>query len=450
MADMTTPIADFLKAYAERKTARFHMPGHKGKRFLGIEPYDITEITGADVLYHAEGIIAESEDNASRLFDTAHTFYSTEGSTLAIKAMLSLALTAKGGTARKTILASRGAHKAFLYAAAWLDFDIKWLLPEENCHLCASSVSKEAVMAALSESESSISAVYLTSPDYLGNLCDVKGIANVCREANIPLLVDNAHGAYLAFDDENRHPIALGATMCCDSAHKTLPVLTGGAYLHIAKDADPIYLENARAALASFASTSPSYLIMASLDLCNRYLAEGYRARYRAFVLSLDALKARLCEKGFVLLLGEPLKLTLDCTKVGTTGFALAAYLGERGIECEFYDHDYLVLMATPENSTDDLERLEKVLLAYAIKEPIACEMAPRITLPPVAMTVREAMLSPSEMLDAAVSLGRIAASPTVSCPPAIPIVVSGERITEESVALFKHYGIDTVSVVKE
>ena len=101
----------------------------------------------------------------------------------------------------------------------------------------------------------------------------------VCKTYDTPLLVDNAHGAYLAFLEENRHPIALGATMCCDSAHKTLPVLTGGAYLHISKDAPESFVRSARSMLALFASTSPSYLILASLDRCNASLADGYEKK---------------------------------------------------------------------------------------------------------------------------------------------------------------------------
>lgn len=453
MTDMTTPIADFVRQYQESGAIRFHMPGHKGTPFLGAEPFDITEIDGADVLYAADGIIDESEQNASRLFGTAHSFYSTEGSTLAIKAMLSLAITAwrrASKQARPTVLAARNVHKAFIYAAAWLDFDVKWLLPEEASHLCACNVSKEAVGAALSDCESEIAAVYLTSPDYLGNLLDIKGIAEVCQKANIPLLVDNAHGAYLAFHTENRHPIALGATMACDSAHKTLPVLTGGAYLHIAKGTDPYFVENARAALASFASTSPSYLILSSLDLGNRYLSDGYRDKYARCLLTLDEVKKALTHHGFVLTGDEPLKLVIRVSAIGASGTSLAAYLKKEGIIAEFADRDYLVLMVTPENTDAELWRLSKVLLRYPIANRYEEKAALSVTLAPVACSIREAILAPAETVSVRDALGRIAASPAVSCPPAIPIVVSGEVITEDAIALFERYGIDTVSVIKQ
>ena len=451
MADVKTPIADFVYKYAEKETARFHMPGHKGVPFLGIEPFDITEITGADVLYAAEGLIAESENNASRLFGTAHSFYSTEGSTLAIKAMLSLVAT-YSGKERPIVLAARNVHKAFVYAAAFLDLDVEWLYPSENTHLCACPVTKEAVKQALSESESEISAVYLTSPDYLGNLADVKGIAEVCREYRVPLLVDNAHGAYLNFHTENWHPIALGATMTADSAHKTLPVLTGGAYLHIAKDADLYFVQNARAALASFASTSPSYLTLASLDLANRYLSDNYRENYTRCLARIEAFLRVLDRAGIAYRHGEPLKVTLVLRSMGVTGDALAAYLHRNGIEVEFYDSEYLVLMITPENSEDDFVRLESALLSFPFSKADTDDRSPFPSFSfslPRAMTVRRALLSPSETVAIEDAEGRIAASPTLSCPPAIPIAVSGEVITKEAVALFQKYGIETVSVVR-
>jgi len=450
MADLVTPIADFVFHYAEKQNARFHMPGHKGVPFLGIEPFDITEIAGADVLYAADGMINQSENAATELFGTAHSFYSTEGSTLAIKAMLSL-VAVRSGKERPTVLCARNVHKAFVYAAAFLDLDVKWLFPRENTHLCACQVTKEDVKRALSESESEISAVYLTSPDYLGNLADVKGIAEVCRERNIPLLVDNAHGAYLAFHTENLHPIHLGATMTADSAHKTLPVLTGGAYLHIAKDADPYFVKNARSALASFASTSPSYLTLASLDLANRYLTEGYETKYAACLENITALLSHLDEMGIAYRHGEPLKITIDARSLSATGTVIAEHLRENGVEVEFFDRELLVLMVTPENDRVDFVRLERALASFSPKEDnqrALSDNTPATFSPICAMSIRRALLSPAETVSIGQAEGRIAASPTVSCPPAIPIVVSGEVITKEAIALFKHYDIDSVSVV--
>ena len=266
---MRTPIVDFVKAYADADVSRFHMPGHKGRAMLGCEPYDITEIKGADVLSDADGVIAESEAYASALFG-ARSFYSTEGSTLCIKTMLALVASESKRQTRPLILAARNVHKAFVYACALLDLRVEWLDPATPAHLCACPITARDVEKALDAMQEKPAAVYLTSPDYLGNLADVEGIAKVCRARSIPLLIDNAHGAYLRFLEPSQHPISLGATMCCDSAHKTLPVLTGGAYLHLSPDA-PFDAQTVRRRMALFASTSPSYLILQSLDLCNRY-----------------------------------------------------------------------------------------------------------------------------------------------------------------------------------
>ena len=132
---MKTPIADFVKRYAESDISRFHMPGHKGKAHLGCEALDITEIDGADVLYSACGIIEKSEEYTSSLFHSAHTFYSAEGSSLVIKAMLGIIKSTKKDGERPIILAARNVHKAFIYACALLDLDVEWLFPKHFTHL---------------------------------------------------------------------------------------------------------------------------------------------------------------------------------------------------------------------------------------------------------------------------------------------------------------------------
>ena len=442
---MKTPIYDFLEAYREKEGSRLHMPGHKGKTFLGPEPFDITEIEGADVLYHAEGIIAESEANATHLFGSAHTFYSAEGSSLTIKAMLALVTAGKD---KPLVLAGRNAHKAFLYAAAWLDFEILWLYPENTASISSCPLTAEEIEKAIDSADRKPAAVYLTSPDYLGGLADIEQIGKVCEEKNIPLLVDNAHGAYLAFCKENRHPIALGATMCCDSAHKTLPVLTGGAYLHIGKNGRR-YLPMARQMLSAFASTSPSYLILASLDLANRYLADDYRERLALTISALDDLKKRAEDFGFTVPASDPLRLTVHTSQSGITGHRFAEILRRHQVEPEYVDGDYAVMMFTPENDAVDYRRVLSAL-RVAARERKDTPLSPAPLCPPLptALPPRQALLSPMEFVPVAESVGRIAAAPTVSCPPAIPIAVSGEVITAEAVALFKHHGMETVAVV--
>ena len=432
---MNTPICDFVKEYAKKEVLRLHMPGHKG---LGdVEKYDITEIEGADVLYNAKGIIKESEDNASSLFGTAKTLYSTEGSSLCIRAMLFLA---KLYGKKPLIAAGRNAHKAFMSAAALCDFEVDWLCPE-NAGVISCEITPGFLENYLANNRPS--AVYITSPDYLGNVLPIEEIAKVCHKHGVLLLVDNAHGAYMRFLEKDVHPITLGADMCCDSAHKTLPVLTGGAYLHISENADKMLCEQAENALSLFASTSPSYLILQSLDKANEYL-ETYGEKLEVFEKSVLQLKESLA--GYNLVGDEPLKITIQTKPYGYTGDEFAKLLEKQGVVCEFYDPDYTVMMLTPET---DLSRLSKALDAIPKREAIT-EKAPPLTVCQKVLSIREAVFSQSEELPVTLCDGRVLADTAVSCPPAIPIVVCGERIDKNAVKLFKYYGINSCRVVKK
>ena len=442
---METPIVDFVRRYAESSAMRLHMPGHKGVPLLGMEALDITEIEGADSLYEASGIIQESERNASALFG-CDTLYSTEGSSLCIRAMLHLVLLhAKQSGKKPLIAAGRNAHKTFLSAAALLDFDIAWLYPQSGASYLSCDIDLAALEHLLKAEQPA--AVYITSPDYLGNVADIRAIAELCHRYGTLLAVDNAHGAYLRVLPASRHPIDLGADICCDSAHKTLPVLTGGAYLHIAKHAPELFSAQAKTALALFGSTSPSYLILQSLDSANRYLADSYPEKLSAFASRVQALKDVLTAHGYTLIGNEPLKITIGTKPYGHSGKAFAAMLAEQNIICEFADRDFTVMMLTPEIG-DGLDRLASVLLSIERKDalteqPPVCKPQQRI------LSVRQATFSACETIPAAKSCGRVLAAATVGCPPAVPIVICGERIDEHAVQCFEYYGIETCTVVK-
>ena len=443
---MTTPVWDFLKGY--RREGRLHMPGHKGAGPLGCERWDITEVAGADSLYEASGIIAESEWNAAALFGSGATFYSTEGSSQCIKAMLFLALRHRPAGTPPVILAARNVHKSFVHAAALLDFEPLWLWPEEGTSsLCACPVTAEGLERALRALPAPPAAVYVTSPDYLGNRADISALAAVCHAHGTLLLADNAHGAYLRFLSPSLHPLDQGADLCCDSAHKTLPVLTGGAYLHLSKAVPAAFRESARSALALFGSTSPSYLTLASLDLCNRRLAEEYPARLKGAVRRMEDLGKTLSARGWQTEPSDPLRLTLRAPK-GLTGLDLADRLRRGGGECEYADRDFLVLMTTPENTPEDLARVSAALGEN--RAPAAPAGFPPPARGERVLSVREALFAPQETVPAEESLGRICGAPTVSCPPAVPIAVSGERIGREAAALFSYYGVQLVDILKE
>lgn len=441
---MKTPVCDFVAAYEQSGAARLHMPGHKGKGPLGCEGRDITEIAGADSLYEAGGVIAQSEQNAAALFGAKATFYSAGGSSQCIGAMLCLALQKSKS---RVVLAARNAHKSFLHAAALLDADVRWLWPRPYS-LLACPVTPEMLENALAALPEAPAAVYITSPDYLGNVQPVAALAKVCHAHGAPLLVDNAHGAYLHFLPAPAHPLDEGADLCCDSAHKTLPVLTGGAYLHLGHGLLKAEEGEVRAALSLFGSTSPSYLILQSLDACNRYLADEARPKLAACVRAVEALKADLAAQGWAVAESEPLKVTLHASKRGWRGNALADFLRKNGVECEYADPDDLVLMVSPQNSPEDLEKV-RAALAAAGQGSEAPQTPPQMARPRQAMGIRAALLAPAEEVPVAEAAGRVCAAPTVGCPPAVPVVVSGEEISPDAAAVFRYYGIETVRVVK-
>ena len=439
---MRTPILDFVRRYEESGALRLHMPGHKGRGPLGVEGKDITEVRGADSLYEAEGVIRQSEENASSLFGCS-TWYATEGSSQCIRAMVYLAmLRAKEEGKEPLIAAGRNAHKTFLSAVALLDVQVQWLMGQQGSYLSC-SLKPEDLEEVFSRPEKP-TAVYITSPDYLGNVADIAALAAVCHRHDALLLVDNAHGAYLRFLRPSLHPVDLGADLCCDSAHKTLPVLTGGAYLHTGGGFGEIAVRNA---LALFGSTSPSYLILQSLDAANPYL-EGHWKRMEAFLPAVNHVKESLSRMGYTLVGEEPLKITIAAKPYGYKGEKLADLLRRQNIECEFADPDYLVLMITPEIGEEGLRRiaevLENIVPGPALKEPM-----PAFRECTQVLTPREAILAPAESVPVEKAVGRILAAPSVGCPPAVPIVLSGQRIHEETVAAFRYYGIDRVTVIK-
>ncbi len=521
---MDTPICDFARDHAASGALRLHMPGHKGRSILGPEPLDITEIDGVDDLYAPGGIIRESEENAGALFGCP-TFYSTEGSSQCVRAMLYLALLhAKRQGLPPLIAAGRNAHKTFLSAAALLDLQVTWLYPEGDASYLSCPLTADTLDAFLRSAPEKPAAVYLTSPDYLGGMPDLGAMAAVCRAHGVWLLVDNAHGAYLRFLRPSQHPIDLGADLCCDSAHKTLPVLTGGAYLHVSPAlTSPDYLggmpdlgamaavcrahgvwllvDNAhgaylrflrpsqhpidlgadlccdsahktlpvltggaylhvspallpqlrdqiRPALSLFGSTSPSYLILQSLDAANPYLA-AHPQRLDDFLPLIWSLKARLVKQGWTLYGQEPLKITLQTKPYGYRGTELAVLLLKKNIVCEFSDPDYLVLMLTPETGPEGLTRLEEALRAIPRRPPVR-EAPPVFRRGKQVRSIREALLSPAVSLPTGQCGGRVLAAATVGCPPAVPILACGEEIDEAALAALRYYGIQRCLVLSD
>ncbi|MCL2697041.1 MAG: PLP-dependent transferase [Oscillospiraceae bacterium] len=408
---VSTPIHDFLKKYSEKNRVRCHMPGHKGREFS----HDITEIDGA------VSIIAESESIAAKLFGAKKTLYSCSGSTLAVQAMLTLVRMAGGNR----IAAMRYAHRSFVSSCALLGFEVDWIYnADEVSHAIKPGTA----------------AVFINSLNYYGDEYDIRSIADICGK--IPLLVDNAHGAYRVF--LGTHPITQGAAMTADSAHKTLPALTGAAYLHLS---DERFTGNAEAAAALFGTSSPSYLILESLDLCNRHIAGG---RAEAFELVAD-LKRRLVHDGFPLRESDALRITVNAREYGYTGAEFTFELRKNNIECEYADGSCTALLFSTITTEAETKAVYVAFGRIERKKPLAAMNEPSLKLEK-AMSIRDALFAPDRncaVLRLEEAAGKVCACIKAPCPPGVPLVMPGEIINKEAAELLKGFGVDRIRITE-
>ena len=366
---METPLYTALTDYQKKKYASFHTPGHKNTiSFLKYNLYDLdfTELPDTDSLFEAEGCILKAEQAAAKAFSTLLCVLSAGGCTMCIQGMLRLAAPSGG-----KLVCGRIIHRSAVNTMALLGIDPVWIMPEPNAgEGLAGRITPEGVRRAL-EKNPEAKGVYLTSPDYYGVICDIQGIACVCKEYGVPLLVDNAHGAHLGYLSENLHPIHLGASMAACSAHKTLPVLTGGAWLQIN---DSRYLEGVKEAMSLFGSTSPSYPVMASLDLCRAWLEEEGQKAFQTLERRVGAVKKLAAAKGLGIPEGltDPVRITLNTAKIGLTGQKAAQGFRECGVEPEYADDGFVVLIPSPFNTEEEFLRVERAIESMPVGAPLA------------------------------------------------------------------------------
>lgn len=439
MNDTLTPIHDFLIKNKQDCKVRCYMPGHKGYE----HPLDITEIEGADSLFESDpfsdnrGIIGQSERIASRIFGTEQTLYSCAGSTLAIQTMLMLAK--QKGKGRDHVIAGRYSHRSFINTCILLGLTPSWVYPDKymSCDISPAGIEKKITERTL--------AVFINSIDYYGGMSDIAAISEVCKRHNIPLLVDNAHGAYLRFTETDRHPITLGADMCADSAHKTLPVLTGGAYLHIGNKK---YCENAKEIMSLFGSSSPSYLILDSLDRFNATVCENPN-RIKELVEKIKELKRHISSSGYILSESDDMRIVFDCPAMFTTGQRFAYELDQFGIACEYADDYKCVLLLGWHTSEQDFETMYMVF-SEGVMERSALLRLPK---PPV-MIRTTAASSPSaaygrmkQRVNIEDAEGKICGSVIAPCPPGIPLLMPGETVTREAIEILSSHGIEKIEI---
>ena len=427
---MPTPLYTALLNHRSLDRASFHTPGHKNNPLAlpqDLLSLDFTELPDTDSLFEASGPIAEAERLAAKLFHAERTCISAGGCTLCIQAMLRLAAP-NGGK----VVCSRVLHRSAVNAMALLDIQPVWALPEN-------------IVSAV-ESNPDAKAVYVTSPNYYGQLLDIHAIAQACGKEDIPLLVDNAHGTHLMFTEPKLHPLSLGASMTACSAHKTLNVLTGGAWLNIA---DSRFADGAKDAMALFSSTSPNYAVMASLDLARAWL-EAHKNEYAALQQRVQRVKTAAREHGISLPDGltDPTRITLNTASIGLTGEAAAEIFRGAGVEPEYADGAHVVFIATPFNTESDFVRLEDAVDLLPARSPLPVG-AGLVPLPPVRAGLRDAVLAASETVPLPSALGRIAAQAACPCPPGVPVVMPGEEITKEVLGFLQGYGFFSIKVLK-
>ncbi len=433
-----------LLEYQKKEYAPFHTPGHAGRALPSwIFSLDFTELPDTDSLYEASGPILQAEQAAARLFGVPRTLISAGGCTLCIQAMLRLAAP-NGGK----IVSGRVIHRSAVNTMALLGLEPVWVYPRGDAGPgLPGRIYPEDVEAALIQTQDA-RAVYLTSPDYYGVIADIPSIARVCKKYNVPLLVDNAHGAHLKFLSKDIHPISLGASMTACSAHKTLPVLTGGAWLNIA---DERFVQGAKEAMALFGSTSPSYLVMASLDWAREWLESHAADAYPQLEQRVARIREMAQRRGILMPHGmcDPTRISLDMASIGLSGEQGAALLRQHGVEPEYADQAYLVLIATPFHTKEDFARVEEAIRALPCGKPIEHEgllppCRPQTVVPP-----RQAVLGPSEEIPLAKAAGRIAAQAACPCPPGVPVIMPGEKITSEAIKFLIRYGFFSAKVLK-
>ena len=426
------PLENALNEYIGKDFSRFHMPGHKGaENFPEYFKYDITEVEGTDSLFESSEAIFETEKRFAKIYKSGASLLSAGGSTLCIQAMLATAL----NPGDKLIIA-RNCHASAVNTVALLDLEPIWINPRDL----------KGAEAAFSENPEA-KAVYLTSPDYFGVMSDIEAFAKLAHEHGAKLIVDNAHGAHLHFMPTEMHPIALGADMCADSLHKSLPVLTGGALLHLK---DENLRETAKQKMRLFGSTSPSYLIMLSADKCAEYLET--KAKYDFAMLNgkVANLRYKAFEHGLAPKTRnvEPARLVLSVKSTEMTGGEFGRKLREHGIEPEYVNDEWAVLMASPFNTERDFERVAKFIEETfgngfsAFEEKLS-------KMPEKAMSIRNAVFAETEEIETEKAIGRIAARLNLPCPPCIALAVPGEIIDEKIAGLLKKYGIEKINVVK-
>lgn len=429
-----------LLDYKSLGRSSFHTPGHKNNFYSKIDllSLDYTELPMTDSLYEASGAIKTSEEKVSKLYGSKASFFSSGGNTLCMQAMIRLC----AGRGEK-ILCDRLVHRSAVSAMALLGIEPVWVKRNFKNGI-AWSIDIKDLENKLAKNKDA-KAFYLTSPNYFGVMQDISLISKICSRFGIPVIVDNAHGAHLKF--LGLHPLDFGAAMTADSAHKTLPVLTAGAWLHVNEEK---FKDKAKSAMALFGSTSPSYPIMASLDIARCWLEKNGYKEYKALAKKVNNLKKLSNLKNMFLNGIDPARITINASVLGLSGYELRDELYKYKIEPEMCGKYHVVLIPTPFNSKEDWRHLESFVKEIKPKDKkITLQETFEMNIPKKVCSLTGGIMSDFETVPLKACLGRIAAEIICPCPPGVPVVMPGEEIGAfEKESLFE-YGITEINVIK-
>ena len=444
---MPRPLYDALLTLADQSPLRLHMPGHKGHAggvFSSVSRIDFTEITPTGNLYDGTPPIAPAEALCAQFAGARDALFLTCGSTQGIYAMLCAA--APPGS---SFLMERACHKSVYHAAALLDLNPCYLentvVPNTDLH---APITPAQLAEALSR-EPDICCVFLTSPSYYGLSADLEGLAGICHNHGIPLLVDQAHGAHFP---AIRLPsaAACGADLSVVSTHKTWPALGSSAVMYLSDETE-FSLSYMKSLCALFGTTSPSYPIMASIDYARADLdavgGEQYRATakqvrsLRSFLNSCTPFHA-LTEQDYPML--DPCRLTVDTLCAGISGFDAARMLEKEGVYMEMADERYLVAILTSSDTLPDFNRLQAALTSLVPMAAAGFPASPEALLPKLPsrrISLRAALLGSFRELPLSSAAGYTSAQLIAPYPPGIPIIAPGEEITEKHIAYLEKKG---------
>jgi arginine/lysine/ornithine decarboxylase len=418
---------------------RMHMPGHKGDAppgFGDVFAWDVTELPATDDLFAPKRAIARAEKLAAASACAGHTLLLTGGATAGVLAMV-LSAVPPGGA----LILPRDCHHSALSACVLADARPVFVQPRRHGGLLYTAA--EDVETALRGCPDA-TAVLLTRPDYKGVCADAARVAQAAHAAGAVLLVDEAHGAHLNWTDVIPNAGACGADMWVQSAHKTLPALTGAAWLHVR---DPRGADRARAMLRLVHTSSPSFPILASLDSARAYMdgpgTQALAALYAAAADFWSALgqrrpglrNAHTNLRQIPGLCCDAARLVIDPTAMGYTGSELRAILSNEDIDVEMADARHTVLIPSVSDPPGALDRVLRQLCALPAKPPLTLsEPSAGERAPETVMGVRKAALAPARWVSLPRAAGRVAAACAGAYPPGIPLVVPGERISQETV----------------